>query len=417
VDVSLIHPSELGPAEIAAWHAMQRDTPSLANPFLSPEFAMAVGRFRPGARVAVLTEGQSITGFFPFERRQFSAGVPICGWLTPCQGVIHAPGAEWDPRELLRGCRISAWRFDNLIVDQKPFVGYHSAIVAAPLIDLSDGFESYYAKVRMKSPRFWKEIARRARKLEREFGELRVVADSRDPVALRTLLAWKSEKYRQTSHVDRFEQPWLVALLDTLQATRGAYLSGALSALYAGDQLVAAQFGLRTQNLLVGWFTGYESSLRKYSPGLIHIKGLAEEMAAAGLHTIDMGGGAKNYYKEMMKSDDSFVAQGVVTNYSMLGIAHHARSTVAWTARRAVREHPRLHRAADELFRRSGLAHRIYGRILTSPGGASTSAPRRLAQGGSRTRPTRREPPGRERRPCVSAAPFRASPYRCRHWS
>src|ERR1051326_8193765 len=138
---------------------MQAAVPSLANPFLSPEFAMAVGRFRPGARVAVLTEGQSVTGFFPFERRRFG-GVPICGWLTPCQGVIHAPGAEWDPRELLRGCRMPAWRFDNLVADQKPFAAYHSAIVSSPIIDLSDGFGAYYAKLRVKSSRFCREIAR-----------------------------------------------------------------------------------------------------------------------------------------------------------------------------------------------------------------------------------------------------------------
>jgi CelD/BcsL family acetyltransferase involved in cellulose biosynthesis len=342
---------------------MQRATPSLANPFLSPEFAMAVGRFRPGAQVAVLTEGQSITGFFPFERRRLSTGVPICGWLTPCQGVIHAPGAEWDPRELLRGCRISAWRFDNLIADQQPFVAYHSEIVASPMIDLSGGFEAYYAKLRVKSPRFCRELARRTRKLEREFGKLRVMADSRDTNVLRTLMAWKSEQYRRADMVDRFAQPWLVELLDILLATRSVQLNGLLSALYAGDQLVAAQFGLRTETLLVGWFTGYEPSLGKYSPGLIHIKGLAAEMAAAGLRTIDMGGGAKNYYKETMKSCDSFVAQGVVTSRSMLGAAHHVRNALTWTARRTARRHPDLHFAANQILRRTGLSRQIWGRI------------------------------------------------------
>jgi CelD/BcsL family acetyltransferase involved in cellulose biosynthesis len=342
---------------------MQQAVPSVANPFLSPEFAMAVGRFRPGARVAVLADGQSIMGFFPFERRRLGSGGPICGWLTPCQGVIHAPGAEWDARELLRGCQLSAWRFDNLIADQKPFIAYHSAIEPLPVIDLSDGFEAYDKKLREKSPRFCKEIARRTRKLEREYGELRVVADSRDTNVLRTLMAWKSQRYRQTSHVDRFEQAWLVELVDVLLATRGARLNGLLSALYAGDQIVAAQFGLRAGSLLVGWFTGYEADLSKYSPGLIHIKGLAEEMAAAGVSTIDMGGGPKNYYKETMKSYDSFVAQGIVTTRSALGVAHNARSTVTRAARRTVHQHPGLDSAVDHLLRRSGLAHRLWGRI------------------------------------------------------
>jgi CelD/BcsL family acetyltransferase involved in cellulose biosynthesis len=342
---------------------MQRATPSLDNPYLSPEFAMAVGRFRPDARVAILTEGESITGFFPFEKRRLGIGVPICGWINSCHGVIHAPEAEWDARELLRGCRMTAWRFDCLIADQKPFMAYQSAVTDSAMIDLSDGFEAYYEKLRAKSPRFCAEIARRTRKLEREFGELRVVVGSRDAGALHALLAWKSEQYRRTSHVDRFEQRWLVELLEVLLATRSAHLTGLLSGLYAGDRLVAAQFGLGTQTLLVGWFTGYEASFSKYSPGLIHIKGLAQEVAAAGIRTIDMGGGAKNYYKETMKSYNSLIARGVVTSPSVLGEFHRVRNVMTTTARRAAHEHPELDSAVDHVLRWSGLARRMWGRI------------------------------------------------------
>jgi CelD/BcsL family acetyltransferase involved in cellulose biosynthesis len=361
--VSVIRPGDLGLAEIADWQAMQLATPSLANPFLSPEFAVAVGPLRPGARVGVLMEGHSIAGFFPFERRRLRAGGPICGWLTPCQGLVHAPGVEWDPRELLRGCRLSAWRFDNLIADQVPFKPYHEAIVPSAVIDLSDGFDAYYAGLRAKSPRFCRELGRRARKLEREFGELRIVADSRDAGVLRKLVSWKSGQYRQTSHVDRFEEPWLVELLDALLATRSANASGLLSVLYAGDQPVAAQFGLRTRGLLVGWFTGYDPRLARYSPGLLHLVRLVKEVTAAGIIAIDMGAGARNHFKETLKTDDISVAQGFVTDRSVLGTAHHVRGALTWSARRAIHERPGLHHATDRILRSSGVARRIYGRI------------------------------------------------------
>jgi hypothetical protein len=125
---------------------MQWATPSLANPFLSPEFAIAVGRFRPDARVAILEDGQSLVGFFPFEKRRLGLGVPIGGRLSGCQGVVHVPGAEWDPRELLRGCGLAAWQFDNLITGQQPFEPYQAATRPSPVIDLADGFKAYYAK-------------------------------------------------------------------------------------------------------------------------------------------------------------------------------------------------------------------------------------------------------------------------------
>ena len=62
--ISLIQPSELGLSEIQAWHSMQLETGSLANPFLCPEFSLGVGKVQSAARVAVLTEGSGIVGFF-----------------------------------------------------------------------------------------------------------------------------------------------------------------------------------------------------------------------------------------------------------------------------------------------------------------------------------------------------------------
>ena len=120
---------------------------------------------------------------------------------------------------------------------------------------------------------------------------------------------------------------------------------------------------MRTESLLVGWFTAYDTRFGKYSPGLIQLKQLAEELAAAGICTIDMGGGAKNYYKETLKSDDTFVAQGIVTSRSVLGTGYRLRNALTWSARRTFRERPGLHHAADQVLRRSGVARRIYGRI------------------------------------------------------
>ena len=77
--VNVIHPAELGATEIESWHRLQRATPSLGHPFLSPEYAITVGRYRPESRVAVLTDGNDAIGFFPFEKRQFGLGMPISG--------------------------------------------------------------------------------------------------------------------------------------------------------------------------------------------------------------------------------------------------------------------------------------------------------------------------------------------------
>src|SRR5262249_55064081 len=192
MQISVVRPDELDPGDITAWHTMQRSTGALANPFLSPEFAIAASRVRPAARVAVINDGPSRLGFFPFERHQFGVGTPIAAELTLCQGLIHAPGAEWDARELLRACGISVWQFDHLVAGQQPFEAYRTALLPSPTIDLAGGFDSYFSKVQAASPRFCSNLARRTRNLQREVGEIRFEADSSDTSALRLLMGWKS---------------------------------------------------------------------------------------------------------------------------------------------------------------------------------------------------------------------------------
>lgn len=65
--VYVIHPAELGSAEIESWHRMQRATLSLGHPFLSPEYAITVGRYRPESRVAILAEGNDVIGFTGYD--------------------------------------------------------------------------------------------------------------------------------------------------------------------------------------------------------------------------------------------------------------------------------------------------------------------------------------------------------------
>ena len=348
--ISVVRPSDLGSGEIRAWHDMQGRTPALASPFLSPEFTIAVGRLRQAAVVAVLTEGQDITGFFPFERRRLRVGVPIGAGLTDCQGLVHAPGAKWDGRALLRACGISSWRFDHLVTGQEPFEAYRAALAPSPVIDLSCGFAAYHASLRAAAPDFCRELARKARKLAREVGELCLVTYSRDVDVLRTLMGWKSVQYRRTGRIDRFSEPWVIELLDSLLATRTGGLSGVLSMLYAGDAPVAGNFGLRSGPVLAGWCSAYDTRFARFSPGLIHHLRLAEESAAAGVQLVDLGKGTKQY-KETLKSGDQFVAEGIVTERSLLGAAHWARrAPQAWVIRQ-IRAQPLLFHAADALLR------------------------------------------------------------------
>ena len=353
VQISVVRPNELGPDEIAAWHSMQRMTGSLANPFMCPEFAVAVGHFRADARVAVLTDGPRVVGFFPFEGRRLGVGVPVGGGLSNRHGLIHAPAIAWDARELLRACRLSVWQFDNLAEGQRPFERYAVARVPSALIDLTDGFASYQEKLRAKSARLCGNIGRNTSKLARDAGELRYVVDSRDITGLRTLMGWKSDQCRRNGWFDAFDRPWMVDVADYLFNTRSDGFGGLLSLLYAGEIPVAAQFGLRFGNLFAGWFTAYDTCFGKYSPGLIQFMRMAEELAAIGVHIIDLGA-TRGSYKERLKSHDVLVSQGMVVMRPLAASAHRTRRALAGWADRQIRQHPPLFRAADQVLRHYG---------------------------------------------------------------
>lgn len=235
----------------------------------------------------------------------------------------------------------------------------------SPIIDLSNGFDAYYEKLGAQAPQFCKNIERKARKLEREMGELRFVADSDDASAFRSLLTWKRAQYRRTGQFDIFAWSWVTGLIEALFSTRGDSFSGLFSVLYAADVPIAAHFGLRGGDTLAHWFPAYDVEFSRYSAGLIMHLRMAEFTPAAGVRVIDMGTGLQRY-KDELKNGDLFVGVGIVTTGSLRGAvlatAPRARAAARGRAIEVVRRHPVLYSAAGRLrakyrMARSGRGH------------------------------------------------------------
>ncbi|MEV7088324.1 GNAT family N-acetyltransferase [Streptomyces sp. NPDC093085] len=356
----VVKPAELAEAEAEAWRELRAKSGAPANPFMEPEFTLAVGRVRPGARVAVIRErgdgsgpGEPI-GFFPYERGPLGQGRAIGLGVSDCQGGIFrtgsGPGAvagtgaamPLTVRELLRGCSLATWEFDNLEAGQRlfgpaeAFTGFES-----PVIEVGEGYEAYAAGVRTRSPKFFRTTTAKERRLARQAGEVRFVFDERDPAALRTLMAWKSAQYRRTGRSDRFAKEWISALVRDLATTRAPGCSGVLSVLYVADRPVAAHFGLRSRTLLSCWFPAYDPEFAKFSPGLILHLRMAEAAAGAGIGVLDLGRGAAEY-KDALKTGGLRVHEGTATRPGVRSALHHLSKEPVRRAHGFVRERPRL---------------------------------------------------------------------------
>ncbi|MFD5078229.1 GNAT family N-acetyltransferase [Streptomyces sp. NPDC058371] len=358
MDISVYRPGELSAADRTAWTALQskahlNGAPELANPFLSPEFTLAMGRCRRGVRIAVVREGGEPTAFFPFQRTPTGVGRAVGLGLSDCQGLVHGPGFDWDAQELLRACGLAVWEFDHLVEGQTPFEAGASGTFPSPVMDVDQGYETYLSGLRDRSPKFTRTTLAKERKLARDSDEVRYVHDERDPAALRALMEWKSAQYRRTGRSDRFARAWISRLLQQLFHTRSEPFAGILSVLYADGRPVAAHFGLRSERVLACWFPAYDPAFAKYSPGLILHLRMAEAAAADGIAYLDLGRGQKEY-KDSLKTRELAVSEGWVTRRHPIAVGHRARRAPVRALRNAVLSRPDFFDPADRVLKRMG---------------------------------------------------------------
>lgn len=328
IQVRVIAPRELTEGQCAAWQRWCEDDAALQSPYFDPAFTHAVGEVRNDVRVAVLEDSHGLAGFFPFERGTFYRARPVGGRLSDFHGAVLRPGVKFRAHKLIRGCGASVWDFTHLPASQFAFEGYGRTVESSPFMDVSQGFDAYIEQ--LGGSRTIKSTRNKIRKLERDVGPLRFECHVEDPHLLQTLMDWKSRQYRETGVSDVFSFPWTAALLRRLHQTRRPDFGGQLSALYAGDNLVAAHFGMHSENVLHYWFPVYDPAYAKYSPGLVLVLQVARAAADLGFSRIDLGKGDERY-KLSLASGAIPVTSGSVESGAMLQAVRRCwRQTRTW---------------------------------------------------------------------------------------
>jgi CelD/BcsL family acetyltransferase involved in cellulose biosynthesis len=310
MNIEVLSALDLAPEQLARWREILRASPQLASPFFRPEFIQIAAQVRPRANVAVLREAGRIIGFFPFERTAWNVARPVGGPMSDYQAVIAEPDAAWNPDELLRACRLSAWEFDHQLACQTQLTPYFVQRAASPVIDLSAGY-TVWLENRRQATHLIKELLRKQRKLQREVPDLTFTWHTSDPARFDQLLAWKSAQYRRTGLADLFRQRWAVELVTRLRDSKSTELRGVLSVLASGEQPLAIHFGLQAGSTLHFWFPAYGPAGSRWSPGQILLLSLAEQAESHGVTRIDLGKGPEDY-KRMFANTAVELAEGYV---------------------------------------------------------------------------------------------------------
>ena len=335
--VDVIPIGELTAAQRHRWLQVQHADPALHSPFFSPAFAQAAGHVLPGVCVGMIRAGDAsrgdgrIVGFFPFQREPFGAARPVGFPIADQHGLIAERGLVIGALQLLRACGIGLWEFEYVPAAQSAFVAHMSQRYSSPIVEL----RSYVPP---------KGELRKIRKLEKEAGPLRFEIHSADPKVLATLIDWKREQYARTGFPDVFAQPWARPLIDRLHAAQEPEFAGVLSALYAGDALVAAHFGLRSRTVWHWWFPAYDPQCAAGSPGMVLLLKMLEHAPTIGIDLLDFGPGDE-LFKQRFATGSIELASGVVRASTLAAMATFLRRRTT----RVLAQSP-LHRPARALY-------------------------------------------------------------------
>jgi CelD/BcsL family acetyltransferase involved in cellulose biosynthesis len=309
--------------EIDAWHTLRAANPALDSPYFHPGFAAAVhASGRPVSVVVVRGVAGAVSALLPGHRE--GRRLRPVGWPgADFQGPVLAPGTALRPTDLLVD-GVREFEFDHLIPQGPGFDPWIIAGQPSPYLDTTDGLEGYLARASRTGKDNMGQARRRAAKAERTHGPVRFAADVVDDAVLGQVIELKRAQYAATGGRDYFRQPDRIELMHRLLHTRGPAFAGILSTLHIGDRLVAAHFGIRSDNVLHWWFPVYDPACAQLSPGWILLRELVAATPGLGVLRIDLGRG-DDEYKRRAKTGEILVSQGIVTRSSTRRMLRRAR--------------------------------------------------------------------------------------------
>ena len=296
MSVRVLPLSDLSDDHRSNWDAIIRQSVTLDSPYFRRAFCEAVDAVRGGVEVAVLDDGR---GFLPFER-DGRHGFPVARVLSDYQAVIADDGFRFDPRAVLRAAGLRSLSLDHLLAGQDDFADFHERGDCSPFLSVAGGEEAYLKTVGKSGRSMLRTSQRKARKMEREVGPLRLTYRAADDEALRQLIDWKGRQYEQSGLPNVLAADWTVALFERLLQSDDPDFGGVLTTLHAGDRLAAVHLGMRAGGVLHWWFPTYDDSLGAYSPGMALLCGLVERADEFGVSKIDLGKGMSDYKRRLM---------------------------------------------------------------------------------------------------------------------
>ena len=300
------------------WAALQATSSTLNRPFYHHGFTRLVADCRAGVRIAVVEADGEVCAFLPHEVGAHGELLQVGLRLNDYHGLIAKLDTSLDLHALLSTLRLRYWHFDHAPLQQSALAPFIRMRSSSPYMNVSGGLELYHQRLAaaqgVKNPGILTSMRKSAKRLERDFGPLRFIWKERSSAVLEQLMAWKTQQWMRTvgaSH-NAFDEPWIRNMLFKSCALSNTDFCGNVSSLFAGNRLVAAHFGYRSDKVLHGCFASFDPELGYYTPGSLLLLQLAEQAYTEGVNIFDMGRGA-SHYKMRFATDQVEMGEGAVS--------------------------------------------------------------------------------------------------------
>ena len=339
----IVSPENLSEGELASWRELVSANARYASPYFQPDYCQIIGQTRDDVSVIVAEDDTAgIVGIIPFQASGVGLRLarPIGAPFTDYNGPILKQGFEQLAGDMLSYAKVSVYSFSgfpicgddiNFDAEIEPEIDISKVDPAllkygvsirnktrAFVADLSIGYEDYLESRRSEYPKHFKKSRRLWRQAEKEAGKLEIQFHEDSEEALDTLIGWKKEQFSRTGLHDVLGPQWSKDMLKKCFATQNQNFAGVLTTLRCDGNLMAAEFGVRSGDLLHGWVSGYNIDYHSYSPGMLLQTRLLEEACKAGVMTADLGIGAE-HYKKYYASYQRPVSQGVLPASGVTG--------------------------------------------------------------------------------------------------
>ena len=308
IQVDFIEAGQLCGEIAEQWVGLRSQSSVYSSPYFDLEFTKAVARVRDDVEIAIFrNESGEISCFFPYQRVGPHHAEPVGGRLNDAHGILGNLDSQSDwMTQFMRESKLKSFGFHAAINCDSQMEQFQFKELDSHHIDLQYGWDEYREWVRQHSS-IVKRQGQKTRALEREIGPIRFEFDCVHANVLEQLIEMKRAKYQRSNTFDILSVSWAADLLREISTVDKPGFKGLLSALWAGDELVACHFGMLTDNTLHYWFPIFDPKYAKYSPGTELLLSVTEEASRQGVSKVDLGYGDDAYKFKFCNATDKVI--------------------------------------------------------------------------------------------------------------